>query len=87
MSYTKLQLEALVISGDQYLRNAMERDALDAYRTVFVNIPWDCNDARQTLLQQTYKGLCALSISRDECVWEEASQLISDYQQYLNDSK
>jgi hypothetical protein len=82
MSYTKLQLEALVISGDQYLRNAMERDALDAYRTVFVNIPWDCNDARQTLLQQAYKGLCALSVSRDECVWEEASQLISDYQQY-----
>jgi len=24
MSYTKLHLEAIVISGDQYLRNAME---------------------------------------------------------------
>jgi hypothetical protein len=24
MSYTKLQLEVLVIGGDQYLRNAME---------------------------------------------------------------
>jgi hypothetical protein len=82
MSYTKLQLDALVTSGDQYLRNAMERDALDAYKTVLVNIPWDCKDERQTLLQQAYKGLCALSISRDECVWEEASQLISDYQQH-----
>jgi hypothetical protein len=87
MKYTKLQLEALVLSGDEYLRNAMEREALEAYSTAFVNIPWDCEDDFQALLQQAYKGLCALSVSRDECVWEDAGQLIRDYHQYLNDSK
>jgi hypothetical protein len=87
MEYTKLQLEALVLSGDQYLRNAMEKDALDAYSTVFVNIPWNCTDDRQALLQQAYKGLCALSLSRNEGVWEDASQLITDYHRYLRDSK
>jgi hypothetical protein len=86
MKYTKLQLEALVLSGDQYLRNAMEMDAFDAYRTVFVNIPWNCTDERQALLQRAYKGLCALSLSRNEGVWEDADQLISDYHRYLHDS-
>jgi hypothetical protein len=87
MKYTKLQLAALVLSGDQYLRNAMEKDALNAYSTVFVNIPWNCTDERQALLQQAYKGLCTLSLSQDEGVWEEASQLISDYHRYLRDAK
>jgi hypothetical protein len=87
MEYTVLQLEAFVLSGDQYLRNGMESDALDAYTNVFVNVPWDCTDERQALLQQAYKGLCALSLSKNECVWEEASQLIGDYHKHLHDSK
>jgi hypothetical protein len=86
MKYTQLQLEALVLSGDQYLRNAMEKEALEAYSTVFVNIPWTCKDERQALLQRVYKGLCALSVSRDEGVCEDAGQLISDYHRYLHDS-
>jgi hypothetical protein len=86
MKYTELQLEALVLGGDQYLRNAMEKEALEAYSTVFVNIPWTCKDERQALLQRAYKGLCALSVSHDEGVSEDAGQLISDYHRYLHDS-
>jgi hypothetical protein len=87
MRYTTLQLEALVLSGDQNLRNGMDGEALDAYSKVFVSIPWDCTDERQCLLQQAYKGLCALSSSHNECVWEDASQLIGDYHQHIQNSK
>ena len=87
MKYTTLQLEALLLSGDQYLRNGMEYEALHAYSKVFVNIPWDCTDERQPLLQQAYKGLCALSLSQNEVVWEEACQLTGDYHQHIQSSK
>jgi hypothetical protein len=60
----------------------MEREALDAYSTALVNIPWDGKDEYKALLQQVYNGLCALSLSRDESVWEDAGQLIKDYQLY-----
>lgn len=74
---------AYVIFAEQCMANGMECEAADAFREAMSGLPWDSAGDERLLLERAYHGLCALSLSEDECTWEIASQIAGDYARHL----
>ena len=73
------KLEAYLKYGDTFYSKGYDRAALKAYSYVFRKISWHSKGKMKELLNRSYFGLSALCNSNDEYVWEECSQLTSDY--------
>lgn len=65
--------------GDDY-------KAVTALSEAIVQVSWKNPGTNISLLEAAYKGLCALSLSSDECTFEIASQAAGDYRHFVENS-
>lgn len=65
--------------GDDY-------KAVRALSEAIVQVSWKNPGTNISLLDQAYKGLCALSLSSDECTFEIASQAAGDYRRFVENN-
>ena len=78
------KLEAYVDFGRLCKSHNQEVDALNAFGYVLNNISWSSMGNEKKILDGAVEGLESLSDSRDEYVWEVASQKVSAYWQWRN---
>lgn len=69
----------LLDCADIYLSHGYDSEAHDRYDYVFRHVSWNPEGDEVELFDRSYKGLLSLNSSDDECVWEESSQLVSDF--------
>lgn len=85
MSRKDNKIKALTAYGDSEMKVGNDANAASAYSEVMSLIPWDTIGEERTILRHAYNNLCALCLSHDECAWEIASQVVGDYNQYLQE--
>lgn len=73
MSRKDNKIKALTAYGDSEMKVGNDANAASAYSEVMSLIPWDTIGEERTIL------------SHDECAWEIASQVVGDYNQYLQE--
>ena len=61
--------------------------AARAFSDAIVQVSWKNPGDNAPLLEEAYKGLCALSLSPNECAFEIASQASGDYHSFLEENQ
>ena len=65
--------------AQMHLQEGAERKAYTYFYHVLMRTAWKQETpALRELAEEAYRGLCALSGSEDECMWEQCSQVVGD---------
>ena len=69
----------MLLLAHRYAKNGDEREAYNYFRHVLMQTAWEHRDSSiREIAEEAFWGLSALSSTRDECLWEECSQIVGD---------